>query len=187
MVRRRQGRFVATPNSVNTTGYTQFAAGVTVHSDGTASGHVCMIPAVVSISGDVMDGWVNEDGSVTVMGLRTATITFGEPFFDLRSRSPSGMEGRKMADLTTAMSPVSSAWSVRHRGRDSRHDHDRDRSVILRPLDSALCLVFGVSKVRRFTNPETPNTKHQTPAAASARWGESLHPPPDQPHEGAFP
>jgi hypothetical protein len=62
--------FVATPNSVNTSGYTQFSVSATVYSDGAAAGHfVCQIPAVVIISGDVLGGWVNDDGSVTVVGL----------------------------------------------------------------------------------------------------------------------
>jgi hypothetical protein len=63
------GDFVATPNSVNTSGFTDFGIGVTVYADGTAQGHfVCTVPAVVTISGDVLGGSVNTDGSVTVWG-----------------------------------------------------------------------------------------------------------------------
>jgi hypothetical protein len=62
--------FVATPNSVNTSGYTDFSIGATVFDDGTAKGHfVCMVPALVTISGDLVGGQRNADGSVTVWGL----------------------------------------------------------------------------------------------------------------------
>ena len=62
--------FVPTPNSVTTSGFTDFSVGVTVYDDGTAQGHfLCSIPAVVTISGDVLYGVVNGDGSVTVSGL----------------------------------------------------------------------------------------------------------------------
>ncbi len=62
--------FVPTEHSVNTTGYTNFSVGATVFSDGTAMGHfVCQIPAIVTIAGDILGGWVNDDGSVTVWGL----------------------------------------------------------------------------------------------------------------------
>jgi len=64
------GDFVATPNSVTTSGYTDFSIGATVYDDGTAQGRfVCMIPAVVTISGDILGGQRNGDGSVTVWGL----------------------------------------------------------------------------------------------------------------------
>ena len=62
--------FVATPNSVTTSGFTDFSVSVTVYADGTAQGRfVCMIPAVVTISGDVLEANLNDDGSVTVCGL----------------------------------------------------------------------------------------------------------------------
>src|SRR5262245_18493875 len=62
--------FVTTPNSVTTSGYTDFSIGVTVYSDGTAKGHfVCMVPAVVTISGDIVGGVRQADGSVKVYGL----------------------------------------------------------------------------------------------------------------------
>jgi hypothetical protein len=62
--------FVATPNSITTSGFTDFSVGATVYDDGTAQGHfVCMIPAVVTISGDIVGGRRNADGSVTVWGL----------------------------------------------------------------------------------------------------------------------
>jgi len=62
--------FIATPNSVNTSGYTNFSIGVTVYDDGTAQGHfVCQVPGIVIISGDVLEGTVNLDGSVTVSGV----------------------------------------------------------------------------------------------------------------------
>ena len=62
--------FVPTPNSVTTSGFTDFSVGVSVYNNGAAQGHfVCAIPAVVTISGDVLTGVVNTDGSVTVSGL----------------------------------------------------------------------------------------------------------------------
>lgn len=62
--------FVDTPHSLNTSGFTNYSAGLTVYSDGTASGHfVCQIPGIVIVSGDVQYGCVNADGSVTVAGL----------------------------------------------------------------------------------------------------------------------
>jgi hypothetical protein len=62
--------FVATPHSLTTSGFTNFSAGLTVYDDGTASGHfVCEIPGIVIVSGDVLEGSVNDDGSVTVSGL----------------------------------------------------------------------------------------------------------------------
>jgi hypothetical protein len=62
--------FQDTPYAVNTTGYTDFSVGATVYADGSATGSfVCMIPAVVIISGEVLEGTVNDDGSVTLYGL----------------------------------------------------------------------------------------------------------------------
>jgi hypothetical protein len=60
----------------------QFAIGSTVYDDGSAKGHfVCMIVGVVAISGDVTDGSVNPDGSVTVSGdAHGIDHTFGGPF-----------------------------------------------------------------------------------------------------------
>jgi hypothetical protein len=64
------GDFVPHPHAFNTTGFTDFSVGVTVYSDGTASGRfVCMIPAIVVVSLEVIAGTVNDDGSVTVAGL----------------------------------------------------------------------------------------------------------------------
>ncbi len=62
--------FVPTPHSLNTEGFTDFSIGVTVYEDGTAQGHfLCSVPAIVTISGDILGGSVNDDGSVTVYGL----------------------------------------------------------------------------------------------------------------------
>ena len=62
--------FVATPNSVNTSGFTDFSIAATVYDYGVAKGHfVCMVPAVVTISGDILSGTLNADGSVTLTGL----------------------------------------------------------------------------------------------------------------------
>ncbi len=74
--------FIATPNSVTTSGYTQFSVGVSVYSNGAAQGHfVCMIPAVVTISGDVSAAVVNGDGSVTVSGLGHGYDHFSQSVF----------------------------------------------------------------------------------------------------------
>lgn len=47
----------------------QFAVGATFRDDGSVDGRfVCMITGMVTISGDITDGSVNGDGSVTVSG-----------------------------------------------------------------------------------------------------------------------
>ena len=62
--------FIPTPNSVNTSGFTNFSVGLTIYPNGAAHGHfVCGVPAVITISGEVLTGVVNSDGSVTVSGL----------------------------------------------------------------------------------------------------------------------
>jgi hypothetical protein len=62
--------FVATPHSLNTSGFTEFSVGVTVYDNGTAHGHfLCTMPSVVTISGDVLTAVANGDGSVTVTGV----------------------------------------------------------------------------------------------------------------------
>ena len=62
--------FQETPNAVNTSGFTDFAVSVKVYDDGSASGtFICSIPSIVVIVGDITDGWVNPDGSVTVLGV----------------------------------------------------------------------------------------------------------------------
>ena len=72
------------PISPSTSGYTNFSVGVTVYDDGTASGHfMCQIPAIVIISGDVLGGWVNDDGSVTVWGLAHIYDHLYGPFWDV--------------------------------------------------------------------------------------------------------
>lgn len=48
----------------------QFAIGATIRSDGTSKGRfVCMIVGMVAISGDITDGALNADGSVTFSGV----------------------------------------------------------------------------------------------------------------------
>jgi hypothetical protein len=62
--------FLDTDHSVNTTGYTNFSISATVYSGGGADGHfLCQVPGIVVISGDITEGCVNEDGSVSVAGL----------------------------------------------------------------------------------------------------------------------
>lgn len=48
----------------------QFAIGAVIRNDGTVEGRfVCMIVGVVAISGNITDGVLNEDGSVTFSGV----------------------------------------------------------------------------------------------------------------------
>jgi hypothetical protein len=64
------GDFVATPHSLTTSGFTDFAVDVTVRRDGTATGEfVCAVPGFVVLGGQATNGQVNADGSVTVTGL----------------------------------------------------------------------------------------------------------------------
>ena len=87
--------FVATPNSVNTSGYTEFSVGLTVYDDGTAQGRfVCMVPAVVTISGDVLGGERNADGSVTVWGLARGYDHFFKATFTNMPFTATYREGR---------------------------------------------------------------------------------------------
>ena len=87
--------FVATPNSVNTSGFTDFSIGATVYDDGTAQGHfVCMVPAVVTISGDIVGGQRNADGSVTVWGLARGYDHFFKTTFVNMSFTATFREGR---------------------------------------------------------------------------------------------
>lgn len=62
----------------------QFAIGATAYDDGSAQGHfVCMIVAVVTISGEVAKGSLNADGSVTFSGVgRGIDHVLGGPFED---------------------------------------------------------------------------------------------------------
>lgn len=77
--------FQDTPNAVNTSGFTDFAVGITVYDDGSVAGHFqCSIPAIVTIAATPLEGWCNEDGSVTVLGLAHGYDSFiPGPFFDL--------------------------------------------------------------------------------------------------------
>ncbi|MEO6970862.1 MAG: hypothetical protein ABI217_08205 [Chthoniobacterales bacterium] len=64
------GKFIATPHSLTTSGYSDFAVNVKVRQDGTAFGQfVCAVANAVVISGQVTNATVNADGSVTVTGL----------------------------------------------------------------------------------------------------------------------
>ena len=76
--------FLDTPDAVNTTGYTNFSVAATVYSDGATGKFICQVPGVVIIAGDVTDGWVNDDGSVTITGLAHGyDHFFGMAFTDL--------------------------------------------------------------------------------------------------------
>ena len=87
--------FVATANSVNTSGFTDFSIGATVYDDGTAQGHfVCMVPAVVTISGDIVGGRRNADGSVTVWGLARGYDHFFKTTFVNMTFTATFREGR---------------------------------------------------------------------------------------------
>ena len=68
---------------------------MTVYNDGTAQGHfVCMIPAVVTISGDVLGGQANPDGSVTVSGLARGYDHFFKTTFTNMPFTATFREGR---------------------------------------------------------------------------------------------
>ncbi len=63
------GKFLVTPHSINTSGYSDFAVNVKVMQDGTASGQfVCAVLDAIVIAGQVTNATVNADGSVTVTG-----------------------------------------------------------------------------------------------------------------------
>jgi hypothetical protein len=64
------GKFIKTPHSINTTGYSDFTANITVRADGTASGQfACAVLDAIVISGQATNATVNSDGSVTVTGI----------------------------------------------------------------------------------------------------------------------
>ncbi len=64
------GKFIKTPHSLTTSGYSDFAANITVRADGTASGQfVCAVLDAIVISGQATNATVNADGSVTVTGI----------------------------------------------------------------------------------------------------------------------
>lgn len=71
---------------LNPTGFTsQFSVGAAIDVDGTVSGHfMCMIVHVVTISGQVEEVDVNEDGSVTLYGIAHGVdhLFPEKPFFD---------------------------------------------------------------------------------------------------------
>ena len=71
-------------------GGTNFAIGARISSDGSASGHFnCVIAGGVTISGQIDQGWVNNDGSVTFTGLATVQDKFfGTPPFILIKGEP---------------------------------------------------------------------------------------------------
>jgi hypothetical protein len=64
------GRFVATPESLTTSGVSEFAVNIRIRSDGTAVGEfVCAVQGLVVFSGAARTGHLNGDGSVTVFGV----------------------------------------------------------------------------------------------------------------------
>lgn len=64
------GKFIVTPHSLTTTGYSDVAADIKVREDGTAWGQfVCAVPNLIVISGQATNATVNSDGSVTVTGV----------------------------------------------------------------------------------------------------------------------
>ncbi|MBA3544646.1 MAG: hypothetical protein H0T83_09450 [Chthoniobacterales bacterium] len=64
-----KGKFVSTPHSLTTSGYTDFAVTLRLYRDGTAAGEfTCAIPNVVVLA-VIPTGWsLNPDGSITVTG-----------------------------------------------------------------------------------------------------------------------
>lgn len=64
------GKFIETPNSLTTSGITDFAVNVRIRKNGSASGEfVCAIPNVVVLGGQATNGSLNSDGSVTITGM----------------------------------------------------------------------------------------------------------------------
>ncbi|MGH8092305.1 MAG: hypothetical protein ACREIF_02365 [Chthoniobacterales bacterium] len=64
------GKFIPTPHSLTTSGYSDFAANIKVRADGTASGQfVCAVLNAIVISGQATNATVNADGSVTITGI----------------------------------------------------------------------------------------------------------------------
>src|SRR4051794_15881001 len=63
------GKFLATPHSLTTEGYTDFAANIKLYRDGTATGEfTCAIPNVVVLA-VIPTAWsVKADGSIQVTG-----------------------------------------------------------------------------------------------------------------------
>ncbi|MGE0376605.1 MAG: hypothetical protein AB7I48_20515 [Planctomycetaceae bacterium] len=62
----------------------QFSIGAVIADDGEVQGHfMCMIVAVVTISGEITEGTLNDDGSVTFSGVgHGIDHILGEPFED---------------------------------------------------------------------------------------------------------
>ena len=63
------GKFIDTPHSLTTSGFTDFAANIKIYQDGTASGEfTCAIPTVVVLAVQATNATVNPDGSVRITG-----------------------------------------------------------------------------------------------------------------------
>jgi hypothetical protein len=115
--------FVATPNSANTSGFTEFSVGVTVYDDGSAHGHfLCTMPGVVTISGDVLAGVVKSDGSVTITGIghgydHFLGATFSDMPFSVRFyRGAAGVGGFNYRDESGFFGPGQFDTQVVSRG-----------------------------------------------------------------------
>ena len=77
------GKFLNTPHSINTTGYSDFTANITVRADGTASGQfACAVPNAIVIAGQAANATVNVDGSVTITGIGYGYFVGGGGFDD---------------------------------------------------------------------------------------------------------
>jgi hypothetical protein len=64
------GKFVATPHSLTTSGYTDFAVNVKLYRDGTASGEfICAIPNFVVLGGIANHWHRTADGRIKVTGM----------------------------------------------------------------------------------------------------------------------
>ncbi len=64
------GKFLNTPHSINTSGFTDFALNITVRADGSATGEfACAVPNAIVIAGQAVAATTNTDGSVTVTGV----------------------------------------------------------------------------------------------------------------------
>ena len=97
---------------------TKFSVGAQLREDGTAGGHFnCLIEGVVVITGDVLSGQMNPDGSVTLEGLATIVdLEFGifrnEPFMVIMEAGGPGEGHFVYFDAVTG--PAGDAETVSH-------------------------------------------------------------------------
>lgn len=97
---------------------TKFSVGAQLNEDGSAAGHFnCLIEGVVVLTGDVLSGHMNPDGSVTLEGLGTVVdLEFGifrnEPFSVTMEAGGPGEGHFVYTDVVTG--PAGDAETVSH-------------------------------------------------------------------------